>query len=98
MKVIWDLDDLRPIVQQVATETLRQFESFDVHGDRIAYTEPEAAAMLGVAPHVLRDCRRRGELTASRCGSRNMYERSELLAFLERQRDEPRRRRTRREW
>jgi hypothetical protein len=90
MRVLWDVDDLRPIVQQIVGETLRQLESLDAHGERIAYTEPEAAALLGVARHVLRDCRRRGEITASRCGVRNLYERSELIGFLTRSRGEPR--------
>ena len=38
---------------------------------RLAFTEPEAAALLGVKPHVLRDCRRRGELQGAKVGSRN---------------------------
>ena len=50
---------------------------------RLGYTEPEAAALIGVAHHVLRDCRLRGEITAKMVGKRNIYSRDSLLRFLE---------------
>jgi len=90
MRIEWDADDLRPLIQHVVAEALRQMESLDSRGPRLAYTEPEAAAMLGIAPHVLRDCRRRGEIAASRCGSRNLYRKADLCGFLARQQVEPR--------
>ena len=31
-------------------------------GDRLGYPEAEAAALLGIERHVLRDCRLRGEI------------------------------------
>jgi hypothetical protein len=49
----------------------------------LGYTEGEAAAMIGVARHVLRDCRLRGEITARRVGKRFVYSRSTILRFLE---------------
>jgi len=54
---------------------------------RLAYTEPEAAVLLGVKPHVLRDCRRRGELQGAKVGSRVLYTRADLLDFLERRKE-----------
>jgi hypothetical protein len=54
---------------------------------RLAYTEPEAAALVGVKPYVLRDCRRRGELPGAKVGSKIVYTRSDLEAFLERQKE-----------
>ena len=49
---------------------------------RIGYTEPEAATLVGVRPHVLRDCRLRGEISARRVGRRLIYSRDELERFL----------------
>ena len=54
---------------------------------RLAYTEPEAAALVGVKPYVLRDCRRRGELPGAKVGSKIVYSRKDLEAFLERQKE-----------
>ena len=82
-----DVETLRPVIQQVVAETLAQLETERSQFDaRIAYTEPEAAALLGVQPHVLRDLRRLGEIDASRIGKRIVYRRSDLLAFLDRNR------------
>jgi hypothetical protein len=55
---------------------------------RLAFTEPEAAALLGVKPHVLRDCRLRGELPGAKVGSKILYTRAELIEFLERQKED----------
>lgn len=49
---------------------------------RLAFTEPEAAALLGVQSHVLRDARLRGEITPTKLGSRIGYSRRELDAYL----------------
>lgn len=84
MKIVLDENDLRPLIETVVKETMRWISNADCQvGDRIAYTEPEAAALLGVATHVLRDCRLRGEILASRCGKRIVYQRSDLLRMLE---------------
>jgi hypothetical protein len=73
----------KPFLAQFAEEIQQQRDADEARlGDRLAYTEPEAAALLGIQPHVLRDCRRRGEISAKLCGKRYLYERSELLRFL----------------
>lgn len=51
--------------------------------NRLAYSEPESASLLGVQPHVLRDARLRGEIIATRVGGRLAYTRDDLLSYLE---------------
>lgn len=83
MKISLDANDLRPVIEAVVAETIDQFESDRAKfGNRLAYIEPEAAALLGIAPHVLRDCRLRGEISATKAGKRLLYERGEILRFL----------------
>jgi Helix-turn-helix domain len=74
-------DDLRPIVQAVVAEVLQQRAALE-SSDRLGYTEPEAAAALGVAQHRLRDARLRGEIHAKRLGRGYLYSRESLLSFL----------------
>jgi hypothetical protein len=84
MQITLDADDLRPLIQQVVAETLRELDTLGTpHSERLAYTEPEAAALLGVGRHVLRDCRLRGEVAGSKCGKRVVYRRADLIGFLE---------------
>jgi rRNA-processing protein FCF1 len=79
-------NELRPLIEQVVTETLDRLEAERVRlSSRIAYTEGEAASLIGVARHVLRDARLRHEIEASRVGKRIVYTRDELLRFLQRQ-------------
>lgn len=87
MKLSFDEADLRPVIEQIVAATLVQIQSDEAKlADRLAYTEPQAAAILGIRPHVLRDARLRGEISGSRVGKRILYERDELLRFLRRQR------------
>jgi hypothetical protein len=52
-------------------------------GERLAYSEPEAARMLGLEEHVLRDERRRGRISASKIvGRRIRYTREDLTDYL----------------
>jgi len=87
MKILLDADDLRPIVAQVVAETVARVDADREHLDgKLAYPEAEAASLLGVARHVLRDARLRGEIVASRIGKRVLYSREELLKLLDRKR------------
>jgi len=87
MKFELQPDDLRPLVKLVVTEVIERREADRGKLDgRLAYTEPEAAALLGVQPHVLGDARRRGEIVGSRVGKRVLYERDQLLDLLKRKR------------
>ena len=81
-----DPEVLTPIVQRVVTETLSQLEAVrqqipDI--GRLAYTEEEAARMLGLASHQLRDERLRGRIGASAIvGRRIRYTPEDLRAYL----------------
>ena len=88
VRIQFDREDLRPLVQLAVAEAMDHLEEerAKLHG-RLAFTEPEAAVLLGVKPHVLRDCRRRGELQGAKVGSRIVYTRADLLEFLERQKE-----------
>jgi hypothetical protein len=81
-----DTADLRPIVAAVVAEVLAEVARQPITADRLAYTEPEAAGLLGLKSHQLRDARLRGEIQATKVGGRIGYERTELLAYLARQR------------
>jgi hypothetical protein len=86
----FDLQDLRPLVRLAVVEALNALEEERAKlNGRLAFTEPEAAALVGVKSHVLRDCRRRGELAGAKIGSRVVYTRADLLEFLERQKEKP---------
>jgi hypothetical protein len=75
-----DADSLRPLVQLVVGEVLA---ALDAERDRVAWTESEAAGLLGVKDHVLRDLRLTGQVSASRSvGGRILYQRSDLVAYL----------------
>jgi len=82
-----DIRDLRPVISAVVAEVLLEMrgEGATLNGC-LAMDEAEAAAALGVQRHVLRDCRLRGELSASKIGKKIVYSRHELLEFLQRHR------------
>jgi hypothetical protein len=85
MHVKFDDDDLEPLVEQVVARVLEQRTGNDAKlGTRLAFTEPEAAALLGMKPYVLRDARLRGETIGSRIGKKVYYSRDELLKLLAR--------------
>jgi hypothetical protein len=64
-------------------EVLAATQSPDaITGNRLAYPEPEAAGLLGVKAHVLRDARLRGEIIATKVGGRICYETTELRRYL----------------
>jgi hypothetical protein len=75
---------LRPLVQAVVAEVVAALEKDRARiGDRLAYSEQEAARLLGLEPHVLRDERLRGRISASQVvGRRIRYTRDDLLAYL----------------
>lgn len=82
-------DDLRPLVQQVIAETMAALERDKavLSPQRLAYTEAEAARMLGLEPHQLRDERLRGRIQCSR-GPKNcvLYTTADLTNYLARRR------------
>jgi ribose 1,5-bisphosphokinase PhnN len=76
---------LAPLVRSIVTEVLAQAEADRQHldGTRLCYTEEEVAALLQVEPHVLRDERRRGRISASSIvGRRIRYTPADLIGYL----------------
>jgi hypothetical protein len=85
-----DPQALRPLIEATVEAVLARAEDARARlgeGDRLAYSEAEAACLLGVAKHTLRDLRLRGEITGVKVAGRAFYERSELLDFLRRKRE-----------
>jgi hypothetical protein len=81
----FDAAALRPLIAEVVREVLAQAEADRRRfpEDRLCYSEPEAAALLGLEPHVLRDERLRGRIVASQIVNRRVrYLREDLLAYL----------------
>jgi len=67
----------------VVREVLSQIEEAGLGNGRLAWSEVEAAGLLGMAAHVLRDERRRGRISASvGPGRRILYTRADLLGYL----------------
>jgi hypothetical protein len=75
---------LRPLVEQVVAEVLARLDAARPHLDgRLAFSEEEAARLLGLQPHVLRDERLRGRIAASTIvGRRVRYTREDLVSYL----------------
>jgi Helix-turn-helix domain len=77
---------LAPLIRNIVTEVLAQIEAdrqMLPENGKLCYSEAEAAALLGVEPHVLRDERRRGRIGASQIvGRRIKYTKADLLAYL----------------
>ena len=79
-----DADALRPLVEAIVREVVGQLENNrEAAGDKLAYSEEEAARLLSIRPHVLRDERLRGRIAASSIvGRRVRYLRSDLLSYM----------------
>ena len=89
MNLQFDPSELKPVIQETVAEVLEQREADEARlGGRLGYTEPEAASLIGVQQHVLRDSRRRGEIFARLVGKRFIYCRGELLRYLRDGRDQ----------
>jgi hypothetical protein len=83
---------LAPLICQVVTETVRALEAdrARIPGNRLAFSEVEAAGLLGLRVHQLRDIRLRGQIGFSRGPARRvMYQPSDLLDYLARGRTAP---------
>lgn len=83
MQLVIDDSDLKTLVEQVVGQALSRAQSLrNGTTERLGYTEPEAASLLGIKPHVLRDSRLRGEVHATRVGKKMLYSRAELERLL----------------
>jgi excisionase family DNA binding protein len=84
MRIDFDSADLRPLIRECVVEVLDRLEGNAARLDstRLAFTEAEAAKLLGVPAYTLRDARYRNELKGRKVGKRWCYSRAELLRFL----------------
>jgi hypothetical protein len=75
---------LEPLIRAVVEQTIARLDQArEVLPDKLAYSEAEAARLLSLHPHQLRDARLRGEIEASvGPGRRILYSRADLLAYL----------------
>jgi hypothetical protein len=76
----FDRADLKPLIESIVAEMADRLAPMD---DRISVDEAEAARLIGVAPHVLRDARRRGEVGAAKIGKKHVYLRLDLVALVQ---------------
>jgi hypothetical protein len=79
-----DVEALKPLIAEVVAQTMTAVrESEAALPDKLAFSEPEAARLLGLEPHQLRDERLRGRIKASQIvGKRIRYCRADLLDYL----------------
>lgn len=84
MRIELNGDDLRPLVQAVVTEVVAAIQTDSEQlGEKLAYTEQEAARLLSMQSYQLRDERRDGRIEASvGRGGRILYSKGDLLAYL----------------
>jgi hypothetical protein len=80
MKLEFTEADIRPLVQTVVEEVVAKIGG--IPDDRLAFEESEAARLIGVPKHVLRDLRLSGGIEAKKCGKRALYRRETLLRYL----------------
>jgi hypothetical protein len=82
----FDVALLKPVISETIRMVLEQRDQDQTKlGDRLAYSEAEAARLLGLRSHQLRDLRLRKGISASRgVGGRIFYQRQDLLDYLAR--------------
>lgn len=82
-----DIDGLRPLIAEVVRAVLAEVALPATTRDqkRLAWSEKEAADLLGVARHVLRDARLRDEIRSTKVGGRIHYTREHLDEYLRNQ-------------
>ena len=92
MQLMIDPAELAPIIAATVDATLQRIRDNEARmGDKLAFDEPEAARLLSLESHQLRDERLRGRITASVIvGRRIRYRREDLLEYLGRHRTEAR--------
>jgi hypothetical protein len=82
--VTFNPEVLRPLIKEIVAEVLAQLKDAEARlPDKLAYSEPEAARLLGLNPWQLRDERLRGRIHASAVvGGRVRYRREALVHYL----------------
>jgi len=80
MKLVIDPNELRPLVRDIVSEILATLPLSDE--PRLGWREDEAARLLGMAPHQLRDRRLEGRIRGTKLGRSWYYTRDELIQML----------------
>ena len=75
-----DPSELRPLVREVVEEVLSLVPQCDKM--RLGWREDEAARLLGMAPHQLRDRRLEGRIRGTKLGRSWYYSRDELVKMI----------------
>src|SRR5207253_9815042 len=82
----FELDALQSLIEAVIAETVARLDaarSALPDNGKLAFSEPEAARLLSLRPHQLRDERLRGRIKASMGpGRKILYARQDLLDYL----------------
>lgn len=88
MKLSIDLAELQPLIERVVEETIARMQHIEATlPQKMAFSEPEAARLLSMQPHQLRDERRRGRIKASAVVCRRIrYSREDLVEYLKERR------------
>ena len=88
--ISFDESELRPIVKAVVAEVLAEQKQLQqVYEGRLAYSEAEAANMLGLKQHQLRDLRRDNKISHTKIVGRQIrYTLQDLKDYLNRERVE----------
>ncbi len=86
--VVMDASAFRAAVAEVVADAMSRLDAARASaGEKIAYTEAEAARLLSLNQHQLRDERRRGRITGSVIVGRQVrYTKDDLTAYLMRER------------
>jgi urease gamma subunit len=88
MRIDFEQSDLQPLIERITVEVIAQLKRDEAAlGDRLTFTEAEAAALLSMEQYQLRDERRDKRITASVVrGGKIVYTRDDLLEYLKRRR------------
>ncbi len=88
MRIDFEHSDLQPLIERIAGEVISQLKRDEVSlGDRLTFTEAEAAVLLSMEQYQLRDERRDMRINASVVrGGKIVYTREDLLDYLRRRR------------
>ncbi|NLX55876.1 MAG: helix-turn-helix domain-containing protein [Planctomycetaceae bacterium] len=82
-QILLDRETLKPLVNEVVRQTLAECrEMFESQPARLAWKEDEAAQLIGMQPHQLRDRRLEGRVLATKIGRSWYYCREELMKLF----------------
>lgn len=78
-----DLADMKPFLQEIIRATVAELRAAEqTAGEQLAFTEVQAGAALGVAPHVIRQARRDGKINGVKVGRAWLYPRTEIVRAI----------------